>query len=175
MRNNILFIVRTLLRCEFVLTYRLILFFFIYDINKHYIALIIWENIKLENWQINLDYFLACNFYENLFCIILNCIFLAAIKSWKSLKLMKGFVCRRIKSHSDEKIRKETCNPLSAEIRTRSITSSIVQLLHDSVLLSFDVQRTLSIPRLVSFIVAVFLSELGQGWHQLNFTFYKPL
>lgn len=92
-----------------------------------------------------------------------------AIKSWKFSKLMKGFVCRRIGSRSDEKIWKDVQS--SYNRNADKVNHYYHQLLYDSVLLSFDVQRTLSIPRSVSLIVTIFLSELGQGWHRLNFAF----
>lgn len=63
----------------------------------------------------------------------------------------------------------KTCNPASAEMRTRSITTSIVQLLHDSGLLSFDVQRTLSIPRLVSPIAGCLPSGTRSGLTSAEF------
>jgi len=120
--------------------------------------------LKIDN-KIDLDYFLA---HKNLFNF--KYVFLLhTMKSGKSLQLMKEFMCWQIWSHSDEKIWEDVQS--SCKMRTRSNTTTIAQLLYDSTLLSFDVQRTLSISRPVLSLMAVFLSELGQGWHQLNFAF----
>lgn len=88
---------------------------------------------------------------------------------------MKGFVCRRIESHSDEKIWEDVQS--SCNQNADKVNHYYHQLLYDSALLSFDVQRTLSIPRPVSLIFGYLSLGLGTRSEltSAKLRIYKPL